>query len=52
MPPQIDTMLISPDTMTKKGGQHVFSFFICAFVSVLCLNVRERVAFSRKNLPI
>ena len=27
--------LVSPDTMTKGGGQHVFSFFICAFVSEL-----------------
>ena len=32
MAPQIDAMLVSPDTMTKGGGQHVFSFFICAFV--------------------
>ena len=35
MAPQIDAMLVSPDTMTKGGGQHVFSFFICAFVSEL-----------------
>ena len=35
MAPQIDAMLVSPDTMTKGGGQHVFSFLICAFVSEL-----------------
>ena len=35
MAPQIDAMLVSPDTMTKRGGQHVFSFLICAFVSEL-----------------
>ena len=23
---QIDAMLVSPDTMTKGGGQHVFIF--------------------------
>ena len=34
MTPQIDAMLVSPDTMTKGGGQ-VFSFLICAFVSEL-----------------
>ena len=35
MASQIDAMLVSPDTMTKGGGQHVFSFLICsAFVSV------------------
>ena len=33
MAPQIDAMLVSPDTMTKGGGQHVFSFLICAFSS-------------------
>ena len=27
MAPQIDAMLVSPDSMTKGGGQHVFSFF-------------------------
>ena len=26
MAPQIDAMFVSPDTMTKGGGQHVFSF--------------------------
>ena len=31
MTPQIDAMLVSPDTMTKGGGQHVFRFLICAF---------------------
>ena len=31
----IDAMLISPDTITKGGGPHVFSFLICAFVSEL-----------------
>ena len=35
MAPQIDAMLVSPDTMAKGGGQHVFSFLICAFVSEL-----------------
>ena len=35
MAPQIDAMLIAPDTITKGGGQHVSSFFICAFVSEL-----------------
>ena len=35
MAPQIDVMLVSPDTMTKGGGQHVFSFLIGAFVSEL-----------------
>ena len=35
MAPQIDAMLVSPDTMTKGGGQHVFSFLIRAFVSEL-----------------
>ena len=33
MAPQIDAMLVSPNTMTKGGGQHVFRFLICAFVS-------------------
>ena len=33
MAPQIDAMLVSPGTMTKGGGPHVFSFLICAFVS-------------------
>ena len=28
MAPQIDVVLVSPDTMTKGGGQHVFSFFV------------------------
>ena len=32
---QIDAMLVSPDTMTHGGGQHVFSFLICAFVCEL-----------------
>jgi len=42
MAPQIDAMLVSPDTMTKGGGQHVFSFLICAFVSrVMTPNVRD-----------
>ena len=27
MAPQIDAMLVSPDTMTKGGGQLVFRFF-------------------------
>ena len=35
MAPQIDAMLVSPDTMTKGGGPHVFSVLICAFVSEL-----------------
>ena len=35
MAPQIDSMLVSPDTMTKGGGQHVFNFLIGAFVSEL-----------------
>ena len=35
MAPQIDAMLVSPDTLTKGGGHHVFSFLICAFVSEL-----------------
>ena len=36
MAPQIDAMLVSPDTMTKGGGKHVFSFFLMrAFVSEL-----------------
>ena len=35
MAPQIDEMLVSPDTMTKGGGQHVFSFLVFAFVSEL-----------------
>ena len=35
MAPQIDAMLVSSDTLTKGGGQHVFSFSICAFVSEL-----------------
>ena len=29
---QSDAMLVSPDTMTKGGDPHVFSFLICAFV--------------------
>ena len=37
MAPKIDVMLVSPDTMTKGGGQHVFSFLICA------LNVTYKV---------
>ena len=35
MAPQIDATLVSPDTVIKGGGQHVFSFSICAFVSEL-----------------
>ena len=35
MAPKIDVMLVSPDTMTKGGGQHVFCFLIGAFVSEL-----------------
>ena len=35
MAPQIDAMLVSPDTLAKGGGQHVFSFLIFAFVSEL-----------------
>ena len=26
MAPQIEAMLVSPDTKTRGGGQHVFSF--------------------------
>ena len=33
--PKIDAMLVSPDTVTKGGGQHGFRFLICAFVSEL-----------------
>ena len=35
MAPLIDAILVSPDTMTKGGGQHVFSFLICACVPEL-----------------
>ena len=28
MAPQIDAILVSPDTMTKGGVPHVFSFFV------------------------
>ena len=28
MAPQIDAMLVSPDTMTKGGGQQVFFLFV------------------------
>ena len=33
--PQIDAMLVSPDTLAKGGGPHVFGFLICAFASEL-----------------
>ena len=35
MAPQIDAMLVAPDTITKGGGPHVFSFLIGASVSEL-----------------
>ena len=43
MAPQIDAMFVSPDTMTKGGGQHIFSFFdLCLCLRVMTPNMRDR----------
>ena len=50
MAPQIDAMLVSPDTMTKGGGQHVFSFFLFVPLSLSYDPKREGHPFKVKGI--
>ena len=50
MAPQIDAMLVSPDTMTKGGGPHVFSFFSYVRLSLSYDPRREGHPFKVKGL--